>query len=628
MLSVFSINLTGFVFKKPINYNPNPTLMKKYFILFAVILTGLGCFAQTPAKMSYQAVIRDGDGQLVTNTQVGVQISLLQGSVTGSPIYAERQSPKANANGLVSFIIGEGNIISGDFNNIDWEHGPYFIETSTDPTGGTNYTITGTTPLLSVPYALHSKSAETLSGTIDASQITNLGDLSGDGIDGTESAFNNWDKDANDDFSGAYQDLANKPRLFSGKYADLSGRPELYNRDQVDSLVASTGSEGTVQSLRLNNQELSITGGNSVSFENWDTDNSDDFSGNYEDLQGRPKLFSGSYTDLRDLPDLFGGDYNKLQNLPEIYTRPQVDSLVLASGSEGTVQSLELKNKELRITGGNTVSFENWDINAKDDFSGKYSDLKNVPPLYTSPQVDSIFTVNRQAAKQYLQSLSMQDKKLVISGGNSVSLENWDADASDDFSGEYGDLKNAPVVYTKEEVDDLLAANNGGSGTIQSLALEGNELSISGSNTISFENWDADASDDFDGKYSSLTGAPKIYTQTEVDSIKAEIIQNLADNYMKKPKVNTISSSRDLKPEDIGNTIACTTSTTLTIKAGFSQMNIGDAVNLEVHGTTLTIKGASVTINGVSSGKASIGNDQAYTGGILRKTGTNSYIVL
>ncbi|MBT6030298.1 MAG: DUF1566 domain-containing protein, partial [Crocinitomicaceae bacterium] len=53
---------------------------------------------------------------------------------------------------------------SGDFTTIDWSAGPYFIMTETDPTGGTNYTITGTSQLMSVPYALHAKTAESITG--------------------------------------------------------------------------------------------------------------------------------------------------------------------------------------------------------------------------------------------------------------------------------------------------------------------------------------------------------------------------------------------------------------------------------------------------------------------------------
>jgi hypothetical protein len=106
--------------------------------------------------MSYQAVIRNSRDQLVTNTQVGMQISILQGSANGSVVYPETQTPTANANGLICIEIGNG----AGFSSINWTNGPYFLKIETDPTGGTNYTITGTSQLLSVPYALHAKTAE------------------------------------------------------------------------------------------------------------------------------------------------------------------------------------------------------------------------------------------------------------------------------------------------------------------------------------------------------------------------------------------------------------------------------------------------------------------------------------
>jgi uncharacterized protein (TIGR02145 family) len=46
--------------------------------------------------------------------------------------------------------------MSGNFANINWANGLFFVKTETDPNGGNNYTITNTSQLLSVPYALFS----------------------------------------------------------------------------------------------------------------------------------------------------------------------------------------------------------------------------------------------------------------------------------------------------------------------------------------------------------------------------------------------------------------------------------------------------------------------------------------
>lgn len=138
--------------------------MKKLFtILLAVFLTAT-VWAQSPNKMSYQAVIRNASNNLVTSTAVAMQISILQGSTGGSAVYVETQTPTTNANGLVSIEIGGGTVVSGNFSTINWANGPYFIETKTDPAGGTNYTITGTSQLLSVPYALYAANAGTATG--------------------------------------------------------------------------------------------------------------------------------------------------------------------------------------------------------------------------------------------------------------------------------------------------------------------------------------------------------------------------------------------------------------------------------------------------------------------------------
>jgi hypothetical protein len=94
-----------------------------------------------------------------------MKISILQGSAAGTAVFAETQIPTTNANGLVTIEIGSGTPVTGTVAGIDWSAGSYFIKNETDPTGGTNYTITGTSQLLSVPYSLYAKTAGSTNGT-------------------------------------------------------------------------------------------------------------------------------------------------------------------------------------------------------------------------------------------------------------------------------------------------------------------------------------------------------------------------------------------------------------------------------------------------------------------------------
>ncbi len=123
--------------------------------MIAAIALSISANCQSPLLMSYQSVIRNSSGDLINNGNVGFRISILQGSVTGSAVYAETHSVTTNSNGLATLNIGGGTPSLGSILGINWESGPYFIKTETDPTGGTNYTLSGTSQLLSVPYALY-----------------------------------------------------------------------------------------------------------------------------------------------------------------------------------------------------------------------------------------------------------------------------------------------------------------------------------------------------------------------------------------------------------------------------------------------------------------------------------------
>src|SRR6478609_4135901 len=109
--------------------------MRKIYSLAAGLLLTAGVYAQAPQKMSYQAVIRNSSNALISSMPVGMQISVLQGSESGTAVYVETQTTTTNTNGLVSLEIGKGNPVVGTFAGINWSAGPYFIKTETDTKG-------------------------------------------------------------------------------------------------------------------------------------------------------------------------------------------------------------------------------------------------------------------------------------------------------------------------------------------------------------------------------------------------------------------------------------------------------------------------------------------------------------
>jgi hypothetical protein len=135
-------------------------MKKLYFVIFFTLSTILS-YSQAPQKFSYQAVIRNSVDELLTNAQIGVQLSLVQGSVSGTSVYVETHKAATNNNGLLSISFGSGTAVQGNFSDVDWSSGPFFIRSEIDPDGGNSYTITTITQLLSVPYALYAEKSGT-----------------------------------------------------------------------------------------------------------------------------------------------------------------------------------------------------------------------------------------------------------------------------------------------------------------------------------------------------------------------------------------------------------------------------------------------------------------------------------
>ncbi len=212
--------------------------MKKIFTLFVIIAMTISVAAQSPQKMSYQAVVRNNSGVLLANQAVGMRISILHGSATGTPVYVETQTTTTNANGLATIEIGGGTIVTGAFAGIDWSNGTYFIKTETDPTGGTSYTITGTSQILSVPYALYAKTAK----TANYNDLTNKPTtLSGYGITDAVSVSGTQTISGETTFKGTTADL--EAPLFEVKNKDGQTIFAVYNEGVR--IWVSDGNKGT-----------------------------------------------------------------------------------------------------------------------------------------------------------------------------------------------------------------------------------------------------------------------------------------------------------------------------------------------------------------------------------------------
>jgi len=125
----------------------DPSINNRFFILFMLLIQIESGFCQVTGGLNFQAVLRNGSGDLKPNATAGIEIFILQGDITGPIIFSELHNVTSNAFGLINLIIGAENMAG--FSSIDWALGPYFIKLVID---GMEL---GTSPLLSVPYALY-----------------------------------------------------------------------------------------------------------------------------------------------------------------------------------------------------------------------------------------------------------------------------------------------------------------------------------------------------------------------------------------------------------------------------------------------------------------------------------------
>lgn len=132
--------------------------MKILKLTFVCLLMTTFCFSQSPDGFNYQGVARDTDGNPMADRDITIQLSILSSSSSGNLEYSETHSVTTSSLGLFSLKAGSGSPMTGQFEDIDWGGTNHFLEVAIDENAGTNFTVLGTSELLSVPYALHANS--------------------------------------------------------------------------------------------------------------------------------------------------------------------------------------------------------------------------------------------------------------------------------------------------------------------------------------------------------------------------------------------------------------------------------------------------------------------------------------
>ncbi|MEL7120323.1 MAG: hypothetical protein AAFO07_12805 [Bacteroidota bacterium] len=157
--------------------------MKRFYFLLILLLGAITIQAQSQDAFAYQAVVRNLEGEVISNATISMRFSILQASVDGQSLYTETHNVLTSRLGHVNLKIGMGSNVSGDFSSIDFSAGPYFLKVEVDDQGGDNFSELGTTQLLAVPFALVSKIAK----SVDYEDVSNAPAIPEDVSDLTDS---------------------------------------------------------------------------------------------------------------------------------------------------------------------------------------------------------------------------------------------------------------------------------------------------------------------------------------------------------------------------------------------------------------------------------------------------------
>lgn len=250
--------------------------MKNTIRLFFILLCSYS-FAQAPQAFNYQAQSRDNSGNPLSNKSIAIKISILNGSATGSIDYTETHNVSTDENGIFSFSVGTGAVVSGTFTTIDWSGGQKYLKVELDQDGGSNFINMGTTQLLSVPFALQAENVTNDKYIDDDADTTNelqTISISNDSITLSDGGFiilpplpNDNDRDSTNELQGLSSVLTQGNDAGVTKITNLlnpTDAQDAATKAYIDSLMIQIGRADKLLSAGYTIQQL-LNGGQTVS---------------------------------------------------------------------------------------------------------------------------------------------------------------------------------------------------------------------------------------------------------------------------------------------------------------------------------------------------------------------------
>ncbi len=607
--------------------------MKKVLLTGAILLLGgIAIFAQIPQEFKYQAVARDERGGLIISQSISLRISIIDSAAGGTSVYSEVHKTGTNAYGLFSINIGSGLNPTGLFSNIDWSTGDKHLKVQMDPSGGSNYYSLGTSKLLSVPYALHAKTAESSNEKITDIEYNSTSNILAITESGTTHSVVIADEtdDLGNNVLNDLSDVSVSPS--TGQVLKWDGAKWISGADEVNN-----------QTLAIIGNVLSITDGNSINLSSF-LDNTDSQTLNYNSGTGDLSISNGNTVNLSGISSAGyntafqfnsgtltitdnGGSLNVVipDNVNDADADPANEIQIISkngntitlSNSGGSFdlssyldntdnQTLTFNAGSLSISGGNTVSIPD---NVNDADADPANELQTISKNGNTVSlsngggsfVDAVDDADNVIGNEYNTSLSLNGNTLNLTdnGGtlsvNLAPLSDADADPTNELqtiskSGNTVTLSNGGGSFI-DAVDD---ADSNPTNELQSLSLNGNTLSIvpTGLNPVNLsqflDNTDSqNLSSSVSNKNVTLSitgGTGTTFSIDDGDSNPTNEIQtlNLAGSSLSISGGNTVVLPDNVNDADANPTNEIQTLSfsggTLTISGGNS-VNIPDNIN-------------------------------------------------